>query len=70
MDAFDAMNCNAAMEFCQTQLAAPFFTTRLSLFFSNETTSFNLPFAAKNPYDISKDCEGGLEDTLCYPVTK
>ncbi|KZT09098.1 alpha/beta-hydrolase [Laetiporus sulphureus 93-53] len=23
-----------------------------------------------NPYDISKLCEGPIEDTLCYPVTK
>jgi cathepsin A (carboxypeptidase C) len=30
------------------------------------------PFFAsgKNPYDISKDCEGEIEDTLCYPITK
>ncbi|PPQ69455.1 hypothetical protein CVT26_002865 [Gymnopilus dilepis] len=26
--------------------------------------------SGKNPYDISKDCEGYLPDTLCYPVTK
>jgi hypothetical protein len=24
----------------------------------------------KNPYDISKDCDGPIEETLCYPVTK
>ncbi|KAH7919224.1 alpha/beta-hydrolase [Leucogyrophana mollusca] len=24
----------------------------------------------KNPYDISKDCEGNIAETLCYPVTK
>jgi carboxypeptidase C (cathepsin A) len=23
-----------------------------------------------NPYDISKECEGRIEDTLCYPITK
>jgi hypothetical protein len=23
-----------------------------------------------NPYDISKECEGDIRDTLCYPVTK
>ncbi|KAH7926024.1 alpha/beta-hydrolase [Leucogyrophana mollusca] len=30
------------------------------------------PFFAsgKNPYDISKDCEGEIQDTLCYPQTK
>ncbi|KDR70098.1 hypothetical protein GALMADRAFT_76614 [Galerina marginata CBS 339.88] len=31
-----------------------------------------VPFygSGKNPYDISKDCEGKIEETLCYPVTK
>ncbi|PPQ84537.1 hypothetical protein CVT25_007607 [Psilocybe cyanescens] len=24
----------------------------------------------KNPYDVSRDCEGEYGDTLCYPVTK
>lgn len=24
----------------------------------------------KNIYDVSKDCEGDIADTLCYPVTK
>ncbi|TFY57968.1 hypothetical protein EVJ58_g6707 [Rhodofomes roseus] len=30
------------------------------------------PFFATgyNPYDISKPCDGRIEDTLCYPVTK
>ncbi|KAJ3556505.1 hypothetical protein NM688_g1992 [Phlebia brevispora] len=23
-----------------------------------------------NPYDISKTCDGALDDTLCYPITK
>lgn len=23
-----------------------------------------------NPYDLSRECEGGLEETLCYPVIK
>ncbi|KDQ13471.1 hypothetical protein BOTBODRAFT_146116 [Botryobasidium botryosum FD-172 SS1] len=32
----------------------------------------SVPFFAtgKNPYDISKPCEGKIEETLCYPVTK
>ena len=25
---------------------------------------------AKNPYDISRDCEGNISETLCYPLTK
>jgi len=29
-----------------------------------------IPLAGKNPYDISKDCDGPIEETLCYPVTK
>ncbi|KJA15144.1 hypothetical protein HYPSUDRAFT_48669 [Hypholoma sublateritium FD-334 SS-4] len=39
------------------------------LFCGNE---ISVPFfsTGKNPYDISKDCEGRIEDTLCYPVTK
>jgi len=24
----------------------------------------------RNPYDISKDCEGEISETLCYPLTK
>ncbi|EJU04544.1 serine carboxypeptidase [Dacryopinax primogenitus] len=26
--------------------------------------------AGRNPYDVSKMCEGGIGDSLCYPVTK
>ena len=26
--------------------------------------------SGRNPYDISKECEGGLENTLCYPITR
>ncbi|EGN93789.1 hypothetical protein SERLA73DRAFT_171708 [Serpula lacrymans var. lacrymans S7.3] len=52
VDTFDAMNCQAARDFCDQELQEPFFDT------------------GKNPYDISKDCEGDIGDTLCYPVTK
>ncbi|KAF4584580.1 hypothetical protein EYR38_001809 [Pleurotus pulmonarius] len=36
------------------------------------TAAFEMPFFAsgKNPYDISKDCEGKIEETLCYPITQ
>ncbi|KIY47803.1 alpha/beta-hydrolase [Fistulina hepatica ATCC 64428] len=27
-------------------------------------------FSRMNPYDISRECEGGLSESLCYPVTK
>ncbi|KJA20867.1 hypothetical protein HYPSUDRAFT_68192 [Hypholoma sublateritium FD-334 SS-4] len=26
--------------------------------------------SGKNPYDISRDCDGTLQDTICYPMTK
>jgi cathepsin A (carboxypeptidase C) len=26
--------------------------------------------ADRNPYDISRDCDGDISETLCYPVTK
>ncbi|KAF8972465.1 serine carboxypeptidase [Flammula alnicola] len=40
-----------------------------ALFCGNELST---PFfySGKNPYDISRDCEGEISDTLCYPVTK
>ncbi|RDB27312.1 Carboxypeptidase Y [Hypsizygus marmoreus] len=43
--------------------------TAASTFCANELA---VPFSStgKNPYDISRDCDGELEDTLCYPVTK
>jgi len=35
-------------------------------------TELMTPFfnSGKNPYDITRDCEGDIADTLCYPVTK
>ncbi|OAX41425.1 serine carboxypeptidase [Rhizopogon vinicolor AM-OR11-026] len=52
VDQFDAMNCQAAADFCDSEISGAFFSTN------------------KNPYDISKDCDGPIEETLCYPVTK
>jgi len=52
VDHFDAMDCNAASDFCEAEIAVPFF------------------LSGKNPYDISKDCDGPLSETLCYPITK
>ncbi|KAG2738667.1 alpha/beta-hydrolase, partial [Suillus brevipes Sb2] len=49
LDQLDAMNCQAASRFCETEI----------LFFDRE-----------NPYDIGKDCDGPIEETMCYPVTK
>jgi len=35
-------------------------------------TEISVPFfnTGKNPYDVSKDCEGNIAETLCYPVTR
>ncbi|EIW74516.1 serine carboxypeptidase [Coniophora puteana RWD-64-598 SS2] len=35
-------------------------------------SAIEAPFyeTGRNPYDISKDCEGGIGATLCYPITK
>ncbi|KAG6844880.1 hypothetical protein H0H87_002825, partial [Tephrocybe sp. NHM501043] len=49
-DTYDHINCRAAFDFCEGELANSFYTT------------------GKNPYDISKNCEGE-PDELCYPVT-
>ncbi|GLB36810.1 putative peptidase S10 family protein [Lyophyllum shimeji] len=51
VDTFDAINCNAAFQFCSSELTEPFIAT------------------GRNPYDISKPCEGDSGD-LCYPITK
>ncbi|KZT70196.1 serine carboxypeptidase [Daedalea quercina L-15889] len=34
-----------------------------------ESELVNIP-AERNPYDLSRKCEGELADTLCYPITK
>jgi len=52
VDHFDTMDCNAAINFCEEEIALPFY------------------LSGKNPYDISKDCDGPLSETLCYPITK
>ncbi|EIN13164.1 serine carboxypeptidase [Punctularia strigosozonata HHB-11173 SS5] len=52
VDQFDAMNCGAAMSFCQSEIDAVFRATGM------------------NPYDISKECDGSISETLCYPITK
>lgn len=52
IDQFDSMNCEAASNFCETELASPFESTGL------------------NYYDISRPCDGTLEETLCYPITQ
>jgi cathepsin A (carboxypeptidase C) len=73
VDVFDGMNCEAANTFCATELMVPFFNTGAYSFNSNGIVSDCFVAAAvvgKNPYDISRDCEGDIDDTLCYPVTK
>lgn len=49
-----------------------FDTVRCSAFSQICEGELSAPLYAlgKNPYDISKQCEGDISDTLCYPVTK
>jgi hypothetical protein len=67
VDVFDPMSCEAAEAFCANEISAPFFSTGTRL------ASHSLERAdgrvGLNPYDISRECEGGLENTLCYPIT-
>ncbi|KAF9561528.1 serine carboxypeptidase [Agrocybe pediades] len=51
-DQYDAINCGAAVQFCQGTYSTPYRST------------------GRNPYDISRPCEGKIEETLCYPQTK
>lgn len=80
----DAMNCEAAMNFCDTELSVPFFNTGASLaslyLISLGCVLLGDPYCVlpeltecntgRNPYDISIDCDGPIAETLCYPVTK
>ncbi len=34
------------------------------------STNPSYSYVGLNPYDISRPCEGKIEDTLCYPATK
>ncbi|KAA1475366.1 serine carboxypeptidase [Dentipellis sp. KUC8613] len=52
IDQFDSMNCEAASNFCETELFDPFMASGTNL------------------YDISKPCDGPLDETLCYPITQ
>lgn len=71
IDQFDAMNCQAAGDFCDSQIGAAFFSTgRPNLSITLVRMHTFMLLLGKNPYDISKDCDGPIEETLCYPVTK
>jgi len=71
IDQFDAINCGAAGSFCDDSLATPFFESCAPYLLSSQIASpFTRSSEAKNPYDISRECEGDIADTLCYPVTK
>ncbi|KAH6884328.1 carboxypeptidase Y, partial [Coprinopsis sp. MPI-PUGE-AT-0042] len=51
-DKYDALACQAATDFCTTELGDPIFAS------------------GWNPYDLGRKCDGSVETTLCYPVTK
>lgn len=59
------------MGFCETELAVPFFNTGAPLncaawcFFDSD----DFP-SGRNPYDMTKMCEGQIEDSICYPQTR
>ncbi|KAG1717662.1 serine carboxypeptidase [Suillus occidentalis] len=58
LDQLDAMNCQAASMFCETEIL--FSTFRAHIY----------ALSGKNPYNIGKDCDGPIEETMCYPITK
>ena len=68
-DIFDTVDCEAATRFCESELSDPFFRTGLYISFLYLTLRL-IQAIGKNPYDLSKDCEGGSSHTSCYPMTK
>jgi hypothetical protein len=70
VDTFDGMGCQAAATFCAVELQLPFFTTGIPIFDDTGEGEILTYILGMNPYDISKECEGKLEETLCYPATK
>lgn len=72
IDAFDAISCRGADSFCVNEILVPFMSSGMS-----ENPSFGARCGAyltlatgRNPYDISKKCDGEYSETLCYPATK
>ncbi|KAH7909697.1 serine carboxypeptidase [Hygrophoropsis aurantiaca] len=43
---------------------------KMAMDFCSKELEDTFDATGKNPYDISKDCEGDIADTLCYPETK
>ena len=69
-DQYDAINCGAAVQFCRSVYSQPYRDTGLSWStYIVGKISFDI-LLGRNPYDISKPCEGKIEETLCYPQTK
>lgn len=70
---FDKIDCAAAVSFCNDYMEGPFFTSGEFLYYKPFSFSYSFPdelTVDRNPYDISRPCEGDISDTLCYPVTK
>lgn len=71
LDVFDEINCSAALSFCSSQLSGPFSETGTSPHNPCLKTSVDdASCAGLSPYDISRPCDGDIEDTLCFPITK
>lgn len=71
IDTFDAISCGAAALFCNEELQAPLMKSgERRCAYSVYNKQSEQQSQGKNPYDISKDCEGKLEETICYSATK
>lgn len=62
------MNCEAASNFCDAEISEPFFATGRFYDFPRPHTHV-YTMVGMNPYDLSKVCDGPIEETLCYPIT-
>lgn len=70
VDLYDEMNCRAAVDFCGSEFSGPFFKTGKHHSTQRWHDTDELRVIGRNIYDVSKDCEGEISDTLCYPITK
>lgn len=64
-DLFDLESCRAAFDRCDAAVMEPYLRTGTLIAYGARA---ELMPAGLNIYDITRPCEGGL-DNLCYPVT-
>ncbi|KAJ2911929.1 hypothetical protein MD484_g8484, partial [Candolleomyces efflorescens] len=46
------------------------FSCQAAVAFCNNEITYPFTSSGMNPYDISRECEGEIQDTLCYPLTR